>query len=458
MPANRPVLPQIIRFLWKPVVAAFVVSLLWSSLVMVDETEYVLVERLGEIVEVYDRPTDRGLHFKLPWPVDLVRRFDRRVQLYDPPGREIFTRDRKNVIVDACLCWRIASSDASAARTGKAAKKTDEAATDDSPGAGPDGRPVVQFFRSLGSAQIAETRLDSRLRSILSTQLGQVELSELLHVEDSESGPKTSAPGPLQELASRIHEALVRRSDEDESLASRLGIEIIDVQIKRLNLPTGNQQAVFERMKSERRKIADRYRSAGMAENQRIRSRADRQYSDLLAHARADAERIQGAAEAEAIATLNSAHATDPEFYRVLRTLDTYRKILTERTTLVLSASSPMLRMLTEGIELPSASQETAPVAPPADTAKEATREEPEDREETKSSDAATTGAATSGTAEPPGPVEAVRPEAAPVRRKEESAGKESAGVETSGEPSSAPATLKSAVTPTDPKQVRAVP
>jgi membrane protease subunit HflC len=129
-----------------------------------------------------------------------------------------------------------------------------------------------------------------------------------------------------------------------------LGIEIVDLRITRLNLPQGNQQAVFERMKSERKKIADRYRSAGLAENQMIRSQADRQYNELLSKTRADAERIRGVAEAEAVRVLNAAHAQDPDFYAVLAALDAYRKILNERTTLVLSASSSMLKLLTDGI------------------------------------------------------------------------------------------------------------
>lgn len=78
-----------------------------SSIVQVDETELVLVERLGQISAVYDRPEDRGLHFKWPWPIGTARRFDARVQLFDPPGREIFTRDKKNITVETFVCWRI---------------------------------------------------------------------------------------------------------------------------------------------------------------------------------------------------------------------------------------------------------------------------------------------------------------------------------------------------------------
>ena len=306
-------------------------GLAFSSVVLVDETEYVIVERLGGIQAVYDRPDDRGLHFKLPWPIDAVRRFDCRVQLFDPPGREIFTRDKKNITIDAYVCWKIA-----------------EPAGDGS--AAGNGSPVVRFFRGLGNADVAAARLDSRLRSILSTRIGQVELSELLNVADSESGPAEGDGGLMGRISQAVRDQVIQRDEEDRSLAERWGIEIVDVRIKRINLPAGNQQAVFERMKSERKKIADRYRSAGMAENTVIKSRADLQSGEILAKARRYAEQTRGEAEAEAIAILNRAHAQDPEFYRVMRTLDTYGKILNERTTLVLSASSSLLKLLTEGI------------------------------------------------------------------------------------------------------------
>jgi membrane protease subunit HflC len=341
------------RFFAGLLLAGLVVFLVTSSVVFVDETEIVLVERLGDIVAVYDRPADRGLQMKLPWPVETVRRFDRRRQLYDPPGREIFTRDRKNITVDAYVVWRIAEPD-------------------ESTPAGLDNRPAVKFFRSLGSPAVAEARLDSRLRSVLSTVIGQIEFSGedgLFHVADSESGPADAAPGRLAELAGTIRAGILERSREGESLREQLGIEIVDVGIKRPNLPAGNQQAVYERMKSERRKIAQRYRSAGLAESTVIRSQARKQASELLARANAEAERIRGEAEAEANSVLNAAHAEDPEFYRVMRTLDTYRKILNPKTTLVLSASSNLLRLLTEGIPeepaLPAPQDPAAAIAPP---------------------------------------------------------------------------------------------
>jgi membrane protease subunit HflC len=303
---------------------AFGVFAAMTSLVLVDETELVIVERLGHIVAVYDRPEDRGLHFKWPWPIGTARRFDARVQLFDPPGREVFTGDKKNVTVETYVCWRI--------------------------GRGGANHPVVTFFRALGSHDAAAARLESQLRSIVATRIGQLELSQLLRVENSEQGPTGNGDGLLAGLSRDIRDQLQMNGTTGEMLLDRLGLEIVDARIKRINFPLGNQQAVFERMKSERQKIADRYRSAGLAESTVIRSHADRQHAELLAKADADAERIRGEAEAEATAILNQAHAADPEFYRTLRTLDAYRTILNDKTTLVLSASSSLFKMLTEGV------------------------------------------------------------------------------------------------------------
>lgn len=331
---------------------AALIALAVSCVLFVDETEFVIVETLGRIVAVYDRTDavtgDRGLHFKLPWPIGSVRRFDRRQQLFDPPGREMFTKDKKNITVSTYVCWRIADPAESAA-----ADVTD--------------RPVVKFFRGLGSTATAEARLEARVRSILSSEIGNVELSDLLHVPNSESGP-TSDASPVESLSMRVLEQVRKRADEDGGLHDRLGIEIVDLRLKRINLPEGNRIAVYERMRSERLRIAERYRSAGRAERIRIESQAQRQSAELLAKADAEAERIRGTGEAEAIAILNRSHAMDPEFYEFTKTLDTYKKTLNERTTLVLSASNRLLKLLTEGVpaapdkaSIPTGKPPTAP-------------------------------------------------------------------------------------------------
>ena len=312
--------------------------------VFVDETKIVITERFGRITAVYDQRAQSGLHFKLPWPVEKIRQFDRRLQLLTPAGREAFTRDRKNVTVEAYLCWKIAE--------GQSRTMLD--------------RPVVRFFQGLGSVEVAEARLASRLQSILTEQIGRSELSELLKTANSESGPAADGLSPLEQISAKIRREFQQRADEEKSVSERLGIEIVDVRIRRLNLPTGNMQAVFERMRSERQKIAERYRSAGLAENRMIRSQADRQSGELLARANADAERIRGEGEATAIHILNEAHAKDPEFAALLQTLESYQQILNDKTTLILSGSNRFLKLLMDGVPTTSAEPPAVPGPPDA--------------------------------------------------------------------------------------------
>ena len=154
-------------------------------MLFVDETESVIVERFGAISAIYDRDQERGLHFKLPWPLETARRFDNRVQFLNLPAREILTRDKKNITVDAYVCWKIA----------------DPNDTDETEFA---RRPLVRFFQSLGDREIAAARLETRINSVLTSRFGQIELDRLLDVEDSEAGPNADSPGMLQKLAEEI--------------------------------------------------------------------------------------------------------------------------------------------------------------------------------------------------------------------------------------------------------------
>jgi modulator of FtsH protease HflC len=304
-------------------VIGVVVGVLWlgTCFLFVGETEVVVVSRLGGINSIYDRPQDRGLQIKLPWPIDRSRRFDRRIQVFDPSAREMFTRDKKNITIDAFVAWRIAEG----------AKENNA-----------DKRPVEEFLRSVGSTELAQAQLETRVRGTLAARMVEVELSELMQVVDP-----TSPPVDTQVSLESLNAELLA---EVKAEFIGMGIDVVDVRIKRISFPSSTQQAVFERMKSERQKIADRYRSAGLAENTVIRSQADRQYSQIISKAEAEAERIRGEGEAQALAILNKAHGRDPEFYRFLKTLDSYETILNDKTTLVLSASSNLLKLLVTGV------------------------------------------------------------------------------------------------------------
>lgn len=348
------------------VVALLVVALCclaYASTVFVDETEYVVVTQFGKIVGVYDEPGDsgdRGLQFKWPW--QSVRRFDRRLQLFDPPAREMLTADKKNVTIDAFICWRIADP------------RPESQSLEE--------RPVVRFLRAVGSAAGAESRVDERVRSILGDELGKVNMADLV---SEEGWPGLEGRTAIEELSDRVTQR-VRNDLQGENSGSGqrnqdLGIEVVDVGLKRFNLPEENRSAVYNRMRSERKRIAVEYRSQGEAEASKIRSLADLQREQALAGAYAQAQRIRGEGEARATEIYSSAHGQDPEFYQLLRTLDAYKKILNEKTTLVLSAGSSMLRLLNDGLpELPAAAPPTLPAAEaqPADSSTVASDGKPE--------------------------------------------------------------------------------
>ncbi len=270
----------------------------------VDETEWAIVVRFGKVVRVV---SDAGLHLRLP--VDSVRRFDKRLQIYNPPATEMLTGDKKNLIVDAFVVWRI-------------------------------GDPV-RFLQSVGDNLGAEMRLHDLVWSELAAAMGSYELSRLVSVrsEVADNGGRTA----LTELTEAVRERY-------RPTALRLyGIELVDVRIKRLNFPEQNKEAVFARMRAERERIAKRYLAEGEEIATRIKAEADREKERILANAYQRAERIKGEGDAEAARIYGQAFSRDPQFYKMLRTLDAYKKALDDKTTVVLSSDSEFLRLLTQG-------------------------------------------------------------------------------------------------------------
>jgi membrane protease subunit HflC len=356
--------PSFLRGFRRLVLAALILWCVATSLVFVDETEFVIVETLGRISAVYDHVTpttsDRGLHVKWPWPIGVARRFDRRGQLCDFAGREMFTRDKKNVTVTTWLLWRIPPT------------------TD--PALPVDDRPVVRFFRGLADRTTAEARLEARTRALLAIEMSRVDLADLLTAATPEAAP--TGASPLASLAGRVltavrgapvEPAAVDNADAalpdpvsiDPGYTARIGLEILDLGIHRLNLPEGNRYAVYERMRTERERMAERYRAAGRAEKARLESLSQRQADELLARASTEAEKIRAAGEAEAFTILQQAWQRDPELYEFQRTLTAYGQILNDRTTLILSTSNRVLKLLTEG-PAPKAAPPASSAPPPA--------------------------------------------------------------------------------------------
>ncbi len=282
--------------------AGLACALAYSMLVIVDESEYVVVTRFGRIVAVHgDQPGESGPRLKAPW--ESAWPVDRRLRVLDSPPREVITGDKRNLEAATYLVWRVID-------------------------------PVV-FLRGSGTREAAEARLEERAWAALSDSIGRHDLSALASTD----------PGQF------ALDALLNEVRDQTALAARdeLGVEVVDVRLRRFSHPLEVRPAVFELIRGERRQVAARLRAEGEANSTKIVSQADRARDEILSAAEADAERSRGQAEAEAARILNQAHAQDPKFFEFLRTLESYRSILDGRATLVLSASSPLLRLLSQG-------------------------------------------------------------------------------------------------------------
>jgi len=268
------------------------------SVAIVDQTESVIITEFGRPVRPIEQP---GLHFK--WPYQSARSFDRRVQLDAPPPREMLTKDKKNLEVAWSVSWRIAEVD--------------------------------RFLRTVRTLADARARLEDMAASVLAAELGGHELGALVTVSD-----RSALGAMVAAVKARIGEQALRE----------YGLEVVDVHLGRLNYPEEVRSAVFEQIRSERQRVAAATRAEGQSQARVIRSAADRERSALIAQAEADSARLIGEGEAQAARIANEAHAADPAFYQFQKTLETYRAALDARTTLVLSADSSFLRLLSQGI------------------------------------------------------------------------------------------------------------
>lgn len=275
------------------------VALFSDAPFVVDATQCAVRTRFGRPVEVVRQP---GLHFKLPL-VDDVTRLDARLLYFDPPTAEFLTEDKKNVAISTFVVWRV--------------------------------EDPLRFIQKLYTRENAEARIADLAASELGTTLGRVPFSRLVSATEGEAR--------LAETSAAIAEKVRQRAAED------YGIRVVDVGIRRLAFPDQNREAVFGRMRAERERIARRFRSEGEEEAIKIRAQADQERSRLLAEAYRTAAELKGRGEAEAARIYAAAVARDPELYRFLRTLESYDKLLDDKTTLILPGDSRLLRLLTEG-------------------------------------------------------------------------------------------------------------
>ncbi len=270
----------------------------YRSVLFVDETETVIVTEFGRPVRTLD---EAGPYFKPPYQSAI--RIDRRLQIYDPPPSEFLAKEKKNVNLDVFVCWRV-----------------------DDP---------TRFLETVNNPQGARKRIHDMVWSALSAQVGLNPLEALISTDGELHR--------LDELMGEVAEGCAQRA------RAAYGIQIVDVRLKRISLPKQVRDSVFQRMRSERARIARQYRAEGKEKAEEIRAEADKQRTIILAKAYAQAEKTRGEGEAEATRIYTAAHQQDPQFYELTRTLEAYRKFLDENTTILLSADSDLLKYLTRG-------------------------------------------------------------------------------------------------------------
>ncbi|MES9996606.1 protease modulator HflC [Desulfovibrio aminophilus] len=268
--------------------AVLLLLVLTQTAFVVHQTETAIVVQLGKPVTGALKP---GLHFKLPL-VQSVTFFDARVLDYDAKRAEILTEDKKAMVVDHYTKWRI---------------------TD----------PLL-FYQTVRTETGAQARLDDITYAALREALGRHTLIEV-----------------VSEKRTEIMEQVVKQSQE---LLSPYGILVVDVRIKRTDLPPENERAIFGRMQAERERQAKQYRSEGQEEAAKIRAQADKERTVLLAEAERQASTIRGEGDAKATRTYAEAYGQSPEFYSFKRSLEAYESSLKDNTRLVLTPGSPFLR------------------------------------------------------------------------------------------------------------------
>lgn len=272
--------------------------LIFLSMFMVDETQYKIVTLFGKPTRVVSEP---GLYFKSPIHTTIT--LDKRLLVYNPIPKEYLTRDKKNVVVDNFVCWKLIDP--------------------------------LDFYVTVNTVPQAEMRLDDMVYSEVSAALGKYDLSSLV----------SSKPGEMKvsEIFHQVTDNCIKRAEKDYS------IKIASVKLKQLILPQQNKQSVFDRMRAERQRIAKQYRAEGEEEALKIRAATDKETKTILSEAYRTAEITKGEGDAQAIRIYGDAYGKNIQFYRLLRTLQAYQKFLNEKTTVVLSSGSELFKLLTEG-------------------------------------------------------------------------------------------------------------
>ena len=273
--------------------AVFIILL--ANVFIVKENEYKVVRQFGEIKKIIEQP---GLHMKVPF-IQSVMSLPKNQMTFNVSEEEINTKDKKRIIIDHYAVWKINNPE-----------------------------KMISNARNIVNA---EGRMAEFIYSVVRTELGQLDYVEVVNDEDSSRGS----------LNDRVTERVNELLNE-----GNFGIEVVDVRMKRIDLPEENEQSIYNRMISERQSTAQKYLSEGDADKRRIEAEIDREVQEMLATAKKEASIIHAEGEAEAAKIYNDTFSKDPEFYQLYRTLQSYSKTIGNDTMIILPAESPYAKLL----------------------------------------------------------------------------------------------------------------
>jgi membrane protease subunit HflC len=277
------------KFIASIVALLIVVTVVSNTVFILNETEQAIVLQFGETKQVYQEP---GLKFKVPFIQNVVV-YDKRVLDLDPPVQQVILSDQKRLDVDSFVRFII--------------------------------KDPLKFFQAVGNEEVANQRLNTVVNSSLRRVLGNVTLIAV-----------------LSEQRVDIMNSIQRRVGEE---AQKIGVEIVDVRIRRADLPLETSQAIFARMRSEREREANEFRAEGEEQAQEIRSKADRERTVILAEAEREAQILRGEGDKEALTILAKETSRDPRFYGFYRSLEAYKTSMkADDTTMVLSPDSEFFK------------------------------------------------------------------------------------------------------------------
>ena len=299
-----------------------VVILGFGSIYTINEAEQAVVTQFGK--PVGGAVTDAGIHFKTPI-IQTVIKFDKRILEWDGSANEIPTLDNKYIFIDAFARWRI--SDA------------------------------LQFYKSAKNEMLAQSRLDDILDGAVRDEIANRTMVEIVRssdrvmvIQDVESSSVNvndkviedySAKGARLEIVDSILESVSKRL-----LDLNMGIEILDVQLKRINYTRQVQEQVFNRMISGQNQIAEKYRAQGQGKKQEILGMQVQRKKEIISGAYLESQKIKGEADANATRIYADAYGEDPEFYKFIKTLETYKHTIDSTTQLILSTDNPYLKYM----------------------------------------------------------------------------------------------------------------